>query len=365
MSTPAAVFDMGSIASKIGFAGDLVPRHVIPSIVGYPREEMRKTGMTAASVGQAALDKFRKLEIHYPIEYGFILNWEACNILWTELFAKLEVASSDQPLLITTPVVNTPASRDRIVSNLFDRYDLPALYLATQETMALYALGLKTGLVVDSGYGVTTITPIKDLKVIENASTRSAINGYVIVDQFMKRCTNKGFKVETWMPLRKMTESMVCVVQDYEAEMAKPEEYKHYDLLDSLVVEMGRERFQCGEAFFNPSIFEINEPGLHLKIHEAIRNVNDPALAAEMYANIVVAGSNTYYPGFIDRLKSELAKTAPPGTTINVIAPEDRNTLVFRGSSMFAAADTFPSEYISREEYDDAGTAILYRKCLV
>ncbi len=43
---------------------------------------------------------------------------------------------------------------------MFEQFDVPALFLAVQSVLSLYSSGKTTGLVLDSGDGVTHTVPI-------------------------------------------------------------------------------------------------------------------------------------------------------------------------------------------------------------
>ena len=78
----ALVIDNGSGFVKAGFAGEDAPRVVFPSIVGRPNN--KKVDETAGEtpllkdcyVGEEAKSKRELLRIRYPIERGYITDWD-------------------------------------------------------------------------------------------------------------------------------------------------------------------------------------------------------------------------------------------------------------------------------------------------
>jgi centractin len=58
----------------------------------------------------------------------------------------------------------------------------------------------------------------------------------------------------------------------------------------------------------------------------------DIDLIRPMYANIVLAGGTTLLPGFADRLRHELHRTAPSSVVVNIIEPPNRHLSSWIGS---------------------------------
>jgi actin len=89
----------------------------------------------------------------------------------------------------------------------------------------------------------------------------------------------------------------------------------------------------------------------------------DVDVRKDLYANIVLSGGTTMYPGIVDRLKQDVTERAPKTMTIKVVAPEERKYAVWVGGSILASLATFPQMVITKEEYDEAGASIVHRKC--
>lgn len=67
--------------------------------------------------------------------------------------------------------------------------------------------------------------------------------------------------------------------------------------------------------------------------------------------------------GLAERLKSEVSLLAPASVRVKVVAPEDRRYSVWMGGSVLASLSTFKDMWISVEEYEEYGPAIVHRKC--
>merc|ERR1712168_1071955 len=138
--TAALVVDNGSGICKAGFAGDDAPRAVFPSIVGRPRHQgvMVGMGQKDSYVGDEAQSKRGILTLKYPIEHGIVTIWDDMEKIWHHTFYnELRVAPEEHPVLLTEAPFNPPA-----------------MYVAIQAVLSLYASGRTTGIVLDSGDGV-------------------------------------------------------------------------------------------------------------------------------------------------------------------------------------------------------------------
>ena len=137
---------------------------------------------------------------------------------------------------------------------------------------------------------------------------------------------------------------------------------KSYELPDGQVITLDKERFRCPEALFQPSFVGMESPGIHELIYNSIMKC-DVDIQKEMYYNIVLSGGSTMFPGITERLKKELVALAPSTTRIRIIAPLERKYLTWIGGAILAALPTFNLMWISKEEYDACGPAIVHRKC--
>lgn len=121
-------------------------------------------------------------------------------------------------------------------------------------------------------------------------------------------------------------------------------------------------RFRCPEALFQPSFLGMEACGIHETTYNSIMKC-DVDIRKDLYANTVLSGGTTMYPGIADRMQKEITALAPSTMKIKIIAPPERKYSVWIGGSILASLSTFQQMWISKQEYDESGPSIVHRKC--
>ncbi|KAB8270813.1 actin family [Aspergillus minisclerotigenes] len=334
------VIDTGSGFCKSGFAGDDIPRSVIPSVIGHP---------TSGSVDPSAPVR--------PFQRGTVTNWDEMEKLWNHIFYdELRVAPEEHPVLLTEAIGNPKPSREKMTQIMFETFNLPAMYVASQPVLSLYAAGLTTGVAIESGDGLTQIVPVNEGYSTPNTFSRIDDLAGTDITNYLADTLGCEDQVATGIK-----QKCCRVALDFDSELNAGEE-QSFDLPDGQQVILGSERFSAPEALFQPErILDIAQPGIHQVVNDAIQQY-DSHLQEKLYGNIVPAGGSTLFPGFIDRMELEISGLAPSAKT-NVITPKDQQYSAWVGGSVLASLSTFQNLWASRQDYDENGPSIVHKKC--
>uniref|UniRef100_A0A3B4ZV54 Actin-related protein 2-A-like n=1 Tax=Stegastes partitus TaxID=144197 RepID=A0A3B4ZV54_9TELE len=360
------------------------------------RRRCASTGCIAdLMVGDEASECRSMLEVSYPMENGMVRCWDDMLHLWDHTFGpdRLNITPSECKILLTEPPMNPNKNREKIAEVMFEKYQFHGIYVAIQAVLTLYAQGLLTGVVVDSGDGVTHICPVYEGFSLPHLTRRLDIAGRDITRYLIKNDFTTSVKMnikKTLLLLRgyafnhtadfetvRMLKEKLCYVGyniEQEQRLAIETTYlvESYTLPDGRQVNVGGERFGAPEALFQPHLINIEGAGVAELLFNTIQAA-DIDLRADFYKHIVLSGGSTMYPGLPSRLEREIKQLYLERVLdgdaqklskfkIRIEDPPRRKHMVFLGGAVLANImkdkDSF---WLSREEYLEKGLGVLQK----
>jgi len=367
------IIDNGSGRVKAGFSGEDAPRAVFPSVVGRHRHRAAMIGIAQKEtyVGDEAQSKKGILKLEYPIAHGIVTNWDDMEKIWNHTYYnELRVDPEEHNVMVTEAPMNPKVNREKITQIMFESFSVPGLYVAIQAILSLYASGRTTGIVLDSGDGVTHTVPVFEGFSLLHSIERLDLAGRDLTTYMVRILrerlpinldTSSGREI-----VRTMKENTCFVSQNYQKDLSNAEASvdlpQDYELPDGKVVSIASERFRVPEVLFNPGMIGKEAPGIHQLIQDSISK-SDIDLRRALYENIVLSGGTTMFTGLEQRLQAEVGKLAPSSVKTRVIAPPERKYSVWMGGSILSGLSSFQDMWITKEEYEEAGQSIVHRKC--
>ena len=368
----AVVIDNGSGMCKAGFAGDDAPRSVFSTVVGRPKVPGIMVGLDQKEVyvGDEAQQKRGVLKIEHPIEHGIVANWDDMEKVWHHtLYSELRVSPEEHPILMTEASLNPKLNREKMTQIMFETFNVPCLYVNVQAVLALYASGRTSGVVLDSGDGISHTVPIYEGYAIPHAIQRIALAGTDLTEYLRELLKARGLSFTTPAELeivRDIKETKTYVVGDFDGAMKEAEESHscetNYELPDGRKILIGNERFRCPEILFQPGLARHDSEGVHKYCFDSVMKC-DSDVRRDLFANIILSGGSTLFEGMAERMWQEMHTLAPTNNRIKVLAPPERKYSVWLGGSILASLSTFQTMWITKQEYDENGPNIIHRKC--
>ncbi|KAJ3396824.1 Actin-2 [Lobulomyces angularis] len=308
-------------------------------------------------IGKKAQELRGLLKIRYPMEHGIVTDWDDMERIWQHIYSEeLKTLSEEHPILLTTAPLNPKKNREKAAQILFETFNAPSLFMSIQAILALYASGRTTGIVLDSGDGVTHSVPVFEGFAVPHAIRRVDVAGRDVTEhlQLLLRKAGLHFHTSAEKEIVRLVKEKSCYIALNPSKEEKESSSKEVDFVlpDGNVIKLGAERFRAPEILFNPEIIGLEYPGIHQVVVDSI-NKADLDLRKSLFSNIVLSGGTTLCKGFGDRLLNDVKKLALRDLKVRIFAPPDRKYATWIGGSILASLSTFKKMWVSAEEYQE------------
>jgi len=369
-SNQPVVIDNGTGVIKAGFAGTEQPKLVFPAYVGRPKHLRVMAGAAEGDifVGSKAEELRGILKLNYPSRTGVINDWKDMQHIWQYTYNELGATPDQHPVLLTEAPLNPKSNRGKAAEIFFETFHVPALCVQVQAVLSLYSSGRTTGVVLDSGDGVTNAVPAYEGFVMPHAVQRIDVAGRDVTEylRLLLRKSGHNFSTSAELEVVRDIKEKICYVafssdktEKEDTEDLEPE--VPYKLPDGNVIQIGSEKIRAPEVLFNPALIGLEYVGMHQCLLNAISKC-DIDIRRTMFTDIILAGGSTMFDGLGDRLLNEARKLAPRDTKIKIWAPPQRMVSTWVGGSILASLAAFKKMWVSRKEYEEGGKYAIFRK---
>lgn len=288
------------------------------------------------------------------MENGIVRRWDDIQHLWDFTFYdRMRINPEGRRILLTEPPMNPLKNREQMCEVMFERYKFGGVYVAIQAVLALYAQGVSSGVVVDSGDGVTHIVPVYDSTVLNHNIRRLDVAGRDVTKNLISLLTRRGYalnRTADFETVRQMKEKLCYVSYDLKVDEKLATDttvlVESYTLPDGRVIRVGSERYEAPECLFQPHLVDVEGPGVSEALFNTIQSC-DIDVRADLYKAIVLSGGSSMYPGLPSRIEKELKQlwlsevlkgdpTRLDKFKPRIEDPPSRRHMVFQGGAVLA-----------------------------
>jgi len=362
------VIDNGTGVIKAGFAGEQKPKCQFANFVGRPKHTRVMAGSLEGDIfiGPKAQEHRGLLHIKYPMEHSIVTDWNDMERVWQYIYGndQLKAEPSDHPVLLTEAPLNPATNREKSAEIFFETFNVPALYVQMQAVLSLYSSGRTTGVVLDSGDGVTHVVPIYEGFAVEHGIERIDIAGRDVT-RYLKLLLRKEGHIfnssSEFEIVREIKEQKCRLLTGSYKEEAQDAARLIHTLPDGSKIEVGAAHYRAPEVLFRPELIGQEFNGAAQCVANSILKC-DVDLRKVLYQNIVLSGGSTLFPGFGDRLLAEMRKLTPKDVKVRILAPQERIHSTWIGGSILASLDTFRKIWVSKKMYEEQGRKIIAKK---
>ena len=376
------IIDIGSGIIKAGISGQELPKIMFPNYIGEPKyskvlRSFRKDNQEIQEqyIGKDCLKFLGILKLRYPVKNGIFENDQDILTIFKYIYQNLEIDNeeiSEHPILITEPLLNPYSNREKIASALFENLSAPAIFFASQPILSLFSTSSTSGVILESGEGVTQSCVVYEGYSIPNTYIRNNYGGKDVTEYFLTLLQRQGYSFSTTSEfeiVKKMKED-ICFTSisgninnpinimsgnmELSSNKNKSESTGIYNLPDGNAIKIGDEKSLAPEILFNPSIIGNENLSFQEMIITSINKV-DIDLRKNLFNNILISGGNTLFKGIQEKFHTEIKYLAPKNMKVKLHTPGNRLLSCWTGGNVISTLEIFKKMWVSREEWIEKG----------
>ncbi|XP_077702134.1 actin-related protein 6 isoform X3 [Canis aureus] len=356
------VLDNGAYNAKIGYSHENVS--VIPNCQFRSKTARLKT-FTANQIDE--IKDPSGLFYILPFQKGYLVNWDVQRQVWDYLFGKemYQVDFLDTNIIITEPYFNFTSIQESMNEILFEEYQFQAVLRVNAGALSAHRYFRDNPselccIIVDSGYSFTHIVPYCRSKKKKEAIIRINVGGKLLTNHLKEIISYRLKGEENTVMIDYVLPDFSTIKKGFckpREEMVLSGKYKSGEQ----ILRLANERFAVPEILFNPSDIGIQEMGIPEAIVYSIQNLPEE-MQPHFFKNIVLTGGNSLFPGFRDRVYSEVRCLTPTDYDVSVVLPENPITYAWEGGKLISENDDFEDMVVTREDYEENGHSVCEEK---
>lgn len=375
------IIDLGSSEIKAGFSGEDKPSLIFKSFIGEPKYKdvfssiYKENKEIKQYIGEDCLKNIGLLKLHNPIKHGILVNEQEIIPLFNHIYSKLGINTDERrehPLIITEPLLNPYSNREKIANSLFDYIGIPSIFFASQPILSLFSTSATTGIILESGEGVSQSCIIYEGYSLPNTYERYDFGGVDVTEYLKLAMKKKGYQLFNSNEYRLISDmkEKYCffLPQKYNLNIenvkkALNSKKINYYLPDGTTVTLGDERILASEILFNPELIGKEYLGLSDIILSSI-NKAEIQLRPKAFENIVLSGGNVLMRGLEDKMKEDIINKCNKIVKVNVSTVKEPQISCWVGGNIISSIDIFKKISVSKTEWEEKGSKILHVKTI-
>ena len=354
------IIDVGSGLMKVGFGGEDGPRNIFNSIVGIPKMAGLKVGMEQKEryIAEEAIANAEFMNFYSPIQRGEVVDWDKFETLMHYLlYSQIEVVPEDISVLITETPLSSQKTRAKISELLFEKFNVQKCHIANSSMLGLFSYGKSSGIVVDSGYNITSTVPVYEGFPLVYASQKINLGGEDLSNKILDIVKDKLDKTYKTIKGKLLSEDIKDKLGFVTMNINQEEKVeKKYILPDAKELIMGNELYEVNEILFNPGENQELKSVTQMVVDSL--NLCDDDVKKDINESICLIGGTTLMKNFPERLKVELSDVKDFGL-YNMASNPERQFSAWIGGSIMISLDNFQYLWVTKEEFDENGKSLI------
>ena len=140
------------------------------------------------------------LKLRYPIKNGVFTNENDILTVFNHIYSKLDVKNEEikeHPIFITEPILNPYYHRKQVASALLENMGVPAIFFGSQPILSLFASNDKSGIILESGEGITQCSVVYEGYSIPHSYVRYDFGGRNVTEYLQTLLRRGGHNFNT------------------------------------------------------------------------------------------------------------------------------------------------------------------------